>query len=231
MASAQPSRSGTETAFDDVLADAIRQMTRVVADQAMLVGTHRIGEMKYMKPALKDALSAAVGASLYPHECREMFKHWQGPAEVRLGGIDIAVRRDDDSGWRAFMELKWGDLDWAILDFFKMTTGRVSPGADACYVVAGEPVKAWAAGNPVGELFQTAEWNSQTVLERCRTPFVGDGREHGKLTHLPPAIATTLVADEPVPEPLHEWHVKAIRVEPRPLREDGWLSVVDGSIR
>jgi hypothetical protein len=222
--------TGSDQNLDGLIAEAIRVTAADLAEKAALQpGTPKINERDDMKPMLLRALTK-LGTAVQPFEPRLNFKHWQGLPGKRLGGIDIAIRREDDSGYRAFLELKWGHLDWAILDVFKMTTARVSPAADSCYLIAGEPLSEWAKPETVGELFEDGRWRSETVLLRHRRPWIGDGTEYGKLTHLPPHIITSLIANERVPAPLDTWMIKAIRVEPDPLSDTDWLPLADGRI-
>jgi hypothetical protein len=86
-----------------------------------------------------------------------------------------------------------------------MTTARVSPGADCCYVVAGAPAALWEKQDTVGELFRTERWRSENVLRRHNVVWTGDGDDCKKLTALPVHIETILVADEPLEEPLDTW--------------------------
>jgi hypothetical protein len=216
--------------LDGLIAEAIRLTAADLAEAALKVGAAKIGEKKYMQPALLRALTNTLESAVQQGEPHLRFEHWQGLPGKRLGGIDIAIHREVGSGYRAFLELKWGDLDWAILDFFKMTTARVSPAADNCYLIAGEPLSEWKNPNGVGELFRDGRWRSETVLLRHRRAWIGDGTEFGKLTHLPRHIITALVADERVPAPLDTWTINAIRVEPEPLSDRDWLPLVDGQI-
>jgi hypothetical protein len=222
--------TGSDQNLDDLIVQATRLTAADLAVAALHVGPSKIGEKKYMEPALRRALNM-LGAAVEQTQPQLCFKHWQGLPGRKLGGIDIAIRREDDSGYSAFVELKWGDLDWAILDFFKMTTACVSPAADSCYLIAGEPLSEWAKPNTVGELFRNGRWRSESVLLRHRRPWIGDGTEYGKLTHLPRHIITALIADERVPVPLDSWTIKAIRVEPDPLSDTDWLPLVDGRIQ
>lgn len=222
--------TGSDQTLDDLIVDATRLTAADLADAAFQDGPSKIGEKKYMEPALRRALTNTLGAAVQQSQPQLRFTHWQGLPGKKLGGIDIAIRRKDDSGYRAFIELKWGDLDWAILDFFKMITARVSPGADNCYLMAGEPLSEWAKPDSVGELFRDERWRSESVLLRHRRPWIGDGTEYGKLTHLPRHIITSLIAEERVPAPLDTWMIKAIRVEPDPLSETEWLPLADGRI-
>lgn len=54
--------------------------------------------------------------------------------------------------------------------------------------------------------------------------FVGDGVACKKLKRLPQAIDVTLVADHPLVGALHDWRIKAIRLEPDAR---SWLAVRD----
>jgi hypothetical protein len=216
--------------LDQVVGSAVRDTALSLAASAQEVGKAKIGERRYMEPALRHALTERLGAAVQLKQPHLHFKHFQGPSLIKLGGIDIGILREDSPGYRAFIELKWGDLDWAILDFFKMTCARVSPGADSCYVIAGEPLGEWERPGSVGGFFLDACWQSKGILERHRKEFVGDGKEYGKLTHLPAWIITSLIADEPVPEPLNGWRIKAVRVEPEPFADSNWLPLVDGLI-
>lgn len=216
--------------LDAAIADAVHVTAGGLADTAEAVGAWKIGERKYMQPALHQALTDLLGTAVHRSEPQLRFVHWLGQLPKRLGGIDIAVHRKDGSGCRAFMELKWGDPDWMILDFYKMTTGRISPGADSCYLIAGQRLTEWAKPDTVCELFRTERWRSENVLLRHYEAFRGDESEYGKLTHLPPYIHTTLVADETLPAPLHTWAIKAIRVEPDPREDTDWLHIQNGKI-
>jgi hypothetical protein len=214
----------TDIALDDVIKEAVSVTAGSLAYSAQAVGASKIGETKFMQPALNAAL---IDLGLATQERKGLhFKHWQGPAQIKLGGIDIAVHRDDGSGYRAFLELKWGHPDWMILDFYKMTTARLSPGADSCYLVAGQPLTRWAKTDSVCELFRTDTWESENVLRRHYRAFRGDEKEYGKLTRLPAHIHTTLVADQTLPAPLDKWAIKAIRVEPDPLDDTDWLHTI-----
>lgn len=212
---------------DIALDDVIKNAVSVIASQA--VGAPKINETEFMQPFLYAALTD-MGLTTEREKKGLHFKHCQGPSEIRLGGIDIAVHRDDGSGYRAFLELKWGNPDWMILDFYKMTIARLSPGADSCYLVAGQPLTHWAKTDSVCELFRTERWRTENVLRRHYEAFRGDGKEYGKFTRLPSHIRTTLVADETLPAPLDKWAIKAIRVEPDPLDDTDWLHIKNGEI-
>jgi hypothetical protein len=112
-----------------------------------------------------------------------------------------------------------------------MATGRVSPGANCCYLVAGAQAALWAKRATVGELFNTDRWGIADVLRRHSVVWTGDGKDCPKLTALPPHIDTTVVADEELPPPLEDWIVKAIRVEPDPYDDSEWLALVGGQLR
>jgi hypothetical protein len=213
-----------------VIAQAVEIVAGSLATSALTVGVSKIGERKYMQPALKEALTNRLGSVVVEGEPHLRFEHWQGLTGKKLGGIDIAIRRDDDSGYRSFLELKWGDPDWMILDFYKMATGRVSPGADACYLVAGQRSGDWEKCGSVCELFRTHRWRTENVLRRHYKAFRGDESEYGKLTSLPTFIDSTLVADVTLSAPLDTWAIKAIRVEPNPLADDRWHKIRNGEV-
>ena len=217
----------TPSNIDSLLKQAIEAAAADVA--AAVQNSIRVNERDVMKPALLSAMRGQL-AHAVESEKRLIFEDWQAPAVIKLGAIDIAIRREDGSGYSAFVELKWGHPDWMILDFYRMATGRTSPGADACYLIAGQSLKDWGKPDSVCQLFRDGRWRSQDVLNKHRRAFVGDGKEYTKLTRLPPHIVTTLIADEVVPAPLGTWAIKAIRVEPDPLDPTSWLAVVAGQI-
>lgn len=149
----------------------------------------------------------------------------------RLGPVDIAVA-DGQGGWQALLELKWCLVDglymrWAIWDFYKLATGRVSPGADACYLVAGAPDRLWEQHNTVADLFRTNQWDMADVYHRYEDLWLHDGHACEKLTGLPAEIATELVVDQTLPSPLNGWRLKAIRIEPVPSH---WLPLSAGRL-
>jgi len=176
-----------DVALDAVIAGAVSVTAGSLAYSAQEVGVAKIGETKFMQPALYAALTdLRLTAQNQKNGLR--FKHWEGPSEIKLGGIDIAVHRDDGSGYRAFLELKWDHPDWMILDFYKMTTACLFPGADSCYLVAGQPLTHWAKTDSVCGLFRTERWRTENVLRRHYEVFRGDEKEYGKLTRLPSHI-------------------------------------------
>jgi hypothetical protein len=222
--------------LDSVLPEAIRRMGAELAWTAVKVQPEKIRERKYMQPAFRAALTCLVGDTVLPGERRLEFKHWQGiPERPRIGGIDVSVVGAVAGTWRAFIELKWCPLDgeflgWAIWDFFKMATGRVSPGADSCYLIAGAQAGLWARQGTVGELFSSRRWDTADVLRRHNIVWTGDDKDCPKLTALPLRIDSILVADENLPPPLEDWIVKAIRVEPVERDDSAWLALVEGQL-
>ena len=220
-----------EHEFDDVLADAIRRAGLALSEQADEVGTDAIQESKHMQPALEAALRTLVGEAPVRPQKSLRFEHAEGDLPKRLGGIDIAVA-DSTAGWRALLELKWCPLDglylgWAIWDFYKMAIGRISPGAEACYLVVGGPNALWANPDTVGELFRSEHWTVAEVYRRHEKIFVGNGIDCRKFTALPARVETVLSADEALPPPLDSWRIKAIRIEPDPTE---WLALDGGRL-
>jgi hypothetical protein len=217
--------------FDDVLADAIRRVGLTLRTEAVEVGPDAIQESKHMQPALEAALRRLLGEAAVRPQKQLRFEHGEGDLPRRLGGIDIAVA-DSNYGWRALIELKWCPLDglylgWAIWDFYKMAIGRISPGADACYLVAGGPDALWAKPDTVGELFRSEHWEVGEVYRRHEKIFVGDGNDCKKFTALPARVETILVADHALASPLDPWRIKAIRIEPDPA---DWLALEEGRL-
>jgi hypothetical protein len=217
--------------FDEVLRGVVRDASVELTDLALGVGAAGIREQLHLRPALLHALSARLGADHVKKEQTLDFEHWQGLPGRRVGGVDLAVSGDDDH-WRALIELKWCPLDglylgWAIWDFYKMATGRISPGADACYLVAGAPDELWAQQGTVGELFATATWDTAEVYRRHEPIWVGDGTDCKKLTSLPNRIDTVLVVDQPLHSPLADWTIKGIRVE---AEAPNWSPLRDGRL-
>jgi hypothetical protein len=219
--------------FDNLLAAAIGQAGAALTQQAIEIGAEAIRERKHMQPAMKSALIEQLGAEVVTSERRLPFGHWQGAPGKRLGGVDLATTNPDGS-WQALIELKWCPLDglylgWAIWDFYKMATGRISPGTDACYIVAGAPDTLWAKPGTVGEVFQTSKWNIPELYLRHEKIWVGEGNDCKKLTVLPHEIDTTLAADHHLTDVLKGWTIKAVRVEPH-ADTANWLALRDGRL-
>jgi hypothetical protein len=167
-----------EVALDDLIKEAVSVTAGSLAYSAQAVGASKIGETKFMQPALYAALTD-LRLTAQNHKTGLHFKHCQGPSEIRLGGIDIAVHRDDGSGYRAFLELKWGNPDWMILDFYKMTIARLSPGADSCYLVAGQPLTHWAKTDSVVNCSEPRGGGQRTSCAVTTKRSVGTGRSTG----------------------------------------------------
>jgi hypothetical protein len=108
-----------------------------------------------------------------------------------------------------------------------MAIGRISPGADACYLVAGGPDALWAKPDTVGELFRSEHWEVGEVYRRHEKIFVGDGNDCKKFTALPARVETILVADHALGSSLDSWRIKAIRIEPDPA---DWLALEGGRL-
>jgi hypothetical protein len=121
-----------------VLPVAIRRTGDELSRKATEPGVRKIYEREHMQPALRTALTEQLGSSVLVSEPKLHFEHWQGiPERKGVGGVDIAVAGRTPNRFRALIELKWCPLDspylgWALWDFFKMATGRDSPGADSC---------------------------------------------------------------------------------------------------
>lgn len=213
-----------------MLAETLRRTASDLSVEAREVGASAIQEKKHLEPAVLAALRGLIGDESVVSQKNLHFKHWQGVLGKGLGGVDVAVVRDD-GGFRALIELKWCPLDglflsWAIWDFYKMATGRISPGADACYLVAGAPDALWEKLDTVGELFCSKRWTMSDVYLKHEKIFYGNGEDCKKLTALPPGVETTLVADQQLLAPLEGWHIRAIRIEPDPE----WLTVREGRL-
>lgn len=221
----------SEQTLDSVLPEAIRRAAVELSQKAVELGPDKIRERPHMQLAFRKALTGLLGDVVLANEPKLHFEQWQGiPERPGVGGIDLAVTAVH--GYRAFIELKWSKLDgeflgWAIWDFFKMATGRISPGADSCYLIASAPAELWAKPDTVGELFCTERWRAEDVLRRHHVVWIGDGNDYKKLTALPVHIETILGADEIPPAPLADWAIKAIRIEPDPIETAAWLGLHD----
>jgi hypothetical protein len=221
----------TEQEFDDVLAEAIRQTGLALTAQADQIGADAIQERDHMQPAIAEVLRRLLGEAAVQRERRLRFDHWQGDPPRFLGGVDIAVA-DSKGSWHALMELKWCPfgtpyLGWAIWDFYKMATGRFSPGADCCYLVAGAPDAVWAEPGTAGELFRNEDWLVADVYGRYEKIWIGDGNDCKKLTGLPIRVETILVVDQALLPSLDSWRIKAIRIEPDTTE---WLTLEQGRL-
>jgi hypothetical protein len=108
-----------------------------------------------------------------------------------------------------------------------MATGRFSPGAESCYVVAGAPEALWDKPGTVGELFRSEQWMVADVYRRHEVVWIGDGNDCKKLTEIPSRVETVLAVDHVLSAPLERWRVKAIRIEPDATE---WLKLDAGRL-
>lgn len=215
--------------FDDGLETAAREAASTLTAYADVLpgGGEAIRERKHLQPALLYALTGLLGAGRVHTELRLPFNHFKG-----VGGIDLLV--GSQSRWQALIELKWclrdgSYLDWVIWDFYKMATGRISPGADATYVIVGAPDAIWARPGTVGEIFDSREWDMREFFLRHEGIFRGDSEDYRKLCGLPSELRTTVVVNQPLNRKLEGWTLKGIRVDV-PTESLRWLELREGQL-
>lgn len=214
--------------MDAIVARSIAIAGMELTASAASEGTDKVSERRHMQPAMLRAFTSQLGERV-SSEVKLLFPDFNGIVGRNVGGIDLGAKHEVDDGWSAFVELKWCPADgkylgWAIWDIYKMMSGRVAPGADACYVIAGGPDKLWAKSDTVGDLFRSGKWSTEEVFRRYE-PIFANGEDCKKLTWLASRFETALVADTRLAVPLDEWHIKAIRIEPDTT---AWIRLVDG---
>jgi hypothetical protein len=217
----------TAAEIDAAIASAVAGAARRLSSES---SGDEIGEKKHLEPALRAELAKAYGERVHPGQQQLRFEHWEA-AKGRLGGVDLLVH-DGVGGWSALVELKWcctGDvrtLGWTLWDILKMASGRVSPGATACYAIVGAPTTLFEKPGTLGELFTNGEWCTRELIHRF-TIHWQDLLSGGtaRVSQLPAGFTTTLVCDQALPSPIHAWRLRAIRVDPL---DGSWTEFADG---
>ncbi len=142
------------TGVDFLVGSALERSAQALAAKAPEIEPAKMGEIKDLTPAYRDALRIEVErarldpASVKSHPLR--VAGWPSKSNV-----DLSFR--DQDGALALLELKWDALSQCVWDVAKLALAVAEGQATFAYIVAGARAKTWSARKPGTELFDSAE--------------------------------------------------------------------------
>jgi hypothetical protein len=187
------------------------------------------GEVPWREKRLRLAFADALGGWPEVAEVRttpewrpEMpFWPWGTDGKSKLGGFDVAVRFDGDSGYSLVAELKWSHygyvnaLDEVIWDAFKLAHATSTlPGISYGLLIYLAPLKAWEKPARFADLFSDALASSRTLISEYESIWrwcLGEGSSC-RPTKLPPYVQTGPVACASVVVDGAPWEIRASTV-------------------
>jgi hypothetical protein len=198
-------------------------------------GADVVGRERRLRLALADALGerAEVAEVRISPEWRPEMPLWS-PGSVqgaKLGGFDVAVQFEAESGYALVVELKWSKfglidaLDEVMWDAFKLAHAVATlPGVRfglLCYLA---PSRAWDKPARFATLFDDGLIETRKLIadhEAIWDWCLAQGSA-SRPTKLPPLLETHRVARVPVVLDGKEWQIRAASVVPS---GDPWLEL------